>query len=54
MGLLFVNYCLFCRVRVEAGVGTFDGFVNMGARARSWIVFLNLGVGAGSSLCLIL
>ena len=49
MGLLFVNCYSFCRVNVGAG-GTFDGFVNMGAGAWSWVGFVNLGVDVGSSL----
>jgi len=31
-------------------VGTFDGFVNMGAGAGSWLDFINMGAGVGSLL----
>ena len=31
-------------------MGTFDGFVNMGAGAGSWLGFANMGVEVGSLL----
>ena len=53
MGLLFVKCCLFCRVNVGAGVGTFDSSVNIAADDGSWVGFVNLGVDVESSLGLI-
>ena len=31
-------------------MGTFDGVVNMGTEAGSWLGFVNMGVGVGSFL----
>ena len=54
MGLSSVNYWLFCRVNMRAGMGASDGFVNMGAGAGSWLGFINMGAGVGSLLSFML